>query len=97
MAVADALVFVRLLDQRSNKLRYLAGLIFAPTLAERRLVRLPSSLVFLYYPLRPLRLTTRWAARLVSAACLAMVSLIQALALLGRGSSRRIGPRKGDT
>jgi hypothetical protein len=64
-AVKDALVFARLLPRRSWKLRYLAGLVFVPTIAERRVVRLPSFLGRLYYLLRPVRLAVRWTGRLL--------------------------------
>jgi hypothetical protein len=51
----------RLFARRAQKLRYLARIAFLPTLAERRLLRLPSFLGFLYYPLRPLRLGCKWS------------------------------------
>lgn len=51
----------RLFGRRAQKLRYLARVAFLPTLAERRLLRLPSFLGFLYYPLRPLRLGCKWS------------------------------------
>jgi hypothetical protein len=56
---------LRLLKRPSDKLRYLLRALLWPTLAERRLLRLPSSLDFLYYPLRPLRLGCKWGWRLV--------------------------------
>jgi hypothetical protein len=55
----DAAFPTRLLARPSDKLRYLARVLFLPTLAERRLVRLPAALAPLYYPLRPLRLAGR--------------------------------------
>jgi hypothetical protein len=58
---------LRLLKRPSDKLRYLLRALFWPTLAERRLVRLPSSLGFLYYLLRPLRLGCKWGWRLICA------------------------------
>ena len=54
-----------LLKRPSDKLRYLLRVLLWPTLAERRLLRLPSSLGFLYYPLRPLRLGCKWGHRLI--------------------------------
>jgi hypothetical protein len=51
----------RFLERRTQKLTYLARIAFLPTLAERRFVRLPSWLDFLYYPLRPLRLGFKWS------------------------------------
>jgi len=50
----------RLFARPSEKIRYLARVLLAPTLAERRLIRLPAALSALYYPLRPLRLGGRW-------------------------------------
>ena len=50
-----------------QKLRCLAELCFVPTLAERILVPLPPSFSFLYYLVRPLRLTCKWAWRLLQA------------------------------
>jgi hypothetical protein len=58
---------LRLLKRPSDKLRYLLRALLWPTLAERRLLRLPSSLGFLYYPLRPLRLGCKWGQRLICA------------------------------
>jgi len=55
-----ALYPARLFSRPSEKLRYLAGVLLVPTLAERRLIRLPARLRALYYPLRPLRLASRW-------------------------------------
>jgi len=43
------------------KLRCLAEWVFTPTLAECQAVSLPPSLSFLYYPLRPVRLTLKWS------------------------------------
>jgi hypothetical protein len=52
----EALGAVRLFSRPTDQLRYLGRLLLRPTLAEWSLVRLPSSLRFLYYGLRPLRL-----------------------------------------
>jgi hypothetical protein len=52
---------LRLLQRPSDKVRYGIRLLFLPTLAEHRLLRLPTALSFLYYPLRMLRLGCRWA------------------------------------
>jgi Uncharacterised nucleotidyltransferase len=51
---------LRLLQRRSDKVRHGIRLLLLPTLAEHRLLRLPSALSFLYYPLRILRLGCRW-------------------------------------
>lgn len=48
----------RLLESRSHRLRYLAGHL-SPSSAEYQLIRLPPSLYFIYYVLRPLRLGGR--------------------------------------
>jgi hypothetical protein len=55
-----ALYPARLFARPSEKVGYLARVLLVPTLAERRLIRLPASLRALYYPLRPLRLGGRW-------------------------------------
>jgi putative nucleotidyltransferase-like protein len=56
----DAFFPVRLMQSPLDKLRYAARVLLIPTLAELRLVALPSFLAFLYYPLRPLRLLCKW-------------------------------------
>jgi hypothetical protein len=43
-----------------ERVRYLLGQLLVPTLAERRLVRLPTRLRFFYYPIRPARLGGKW-------------------------------------
>jgi len=58
--VRGAFFATRLLERTSEKVRYAARVLLVPTLAEWRLVSLPSFLAFLYYPLRPLRLTFKW-------------------------------------
>ncbi|HSF02258.1 MAG TPA: nucleotidyltransferase family protein, partial [Solirubrobacterales bacterium] len=62
-ASPEALLPLRLIGLPSAKVRYLVQLLLVPTLAERRLVRLPSSLGLLYYPLRPMRLASKWGWR----------------------------------
>jgi Uncharacterised nucleotidyltransferase len=57
------LFYPRLLKRRSEKLRWYAQNFFVPRLADYRFVRLPSSLTFLYYILRPLRLSFKWSWR----------------------------------
>jgi len=52
----ETLSAVRLFSRPTDRLRYLGRLLLRPTLAEWSLVRLPSSLRFLYYGLRPFRL-----------------------------------------
>jgi hypothetical protein len=61
------MVNLHLLRHPSDRLRYIMRHLLVPTLAERRLLRLPSPLGFLYYPLRPLRLAFKWAWRLAVA------------------------------
>jgi hypothetical protein len=60
-----ALYPARLFARPSEKVRYLARVLLVPTVAERRLIRLPDSLRALYYPLRPLRLGGRWGLDVV--------------------------------
>jgi Uncharacterised nucleotidyltransferase len=52
----EALSAVWLFRRPADKLRYLGRLLLQPALAEWRLIRLPSGLRFLYYPLRLVRL-----------------------------------------
>jgi hypothetical protein len=63
----DALFPARLFGPGART-AYLARVLLVPTLAERRLVRLPRPLHGLYYGLRPLRLAARWADEKVSRA-----------------------------
>ena len=62
-ASRGALVPLRVIGRSSERARYLLARLLVPTLAERRLVRLPSSVGLLYYPLRPLRLAGKWGWR----------------------------------
>ena len=57
----DALLPARLFCRPAARAAYLTRVLLVPTLAERRLIRLPPSLRGLYYALRPLRLLARWA------------------------------------
>ena len=50
----------RLLKRPAERLRWFAEMFFVARLADLRFVRLPPSLSFLYYFLRPLRLTCKW-------------------------------------
>jgi hypothetical protein len=63
--LSDAFFATRFLQRPLDKLRYVARVLLVPTLAEWRLVRLPSLLSFLYYPLRPLRLVCKWSGACV--------------------------------
>lgn len=54
------LFYPKLLKRPSEKLRWFAEMFFVARLADRRLFRLPPALSFLYYLLRPLRLTCKW-------------------------------------
>lgn len=63
-----ALLPLRVLSRPSAKLRYLADLTFGPTLVEQRFLSLPTILRFLYYPVRPLRLASKWGGGLFCAA-----------------------------
>jgi hypothetical protein len=55
------LFYPRLLKRPSDKVRWFAQTLFVPALADQRFVVLPASLNFLYYVLRPLRLTCKWS------------------------------------
>lgn len=57
----------RLLKRRSEKLRWLAEMFFVARVADRRFLPLPARLGFLYYFLRPLRLTCKWSWLFLSA------------------------------
>jgi hypothetical protein len=57
------LFYPRLLKKRSEKLRWFAQTLFVPKMADHRFIGLPPSLNFLYYLLRPLRLTCKWSWR----------------------------------
>lgn len=56
-----------LLDRRADKLRWLAAALFVPSENEYDLLRLPSWLRFLYWPLRLLRVTGKWSWLLLRA------------------------------
>src|SRR5207249_2013794 len=64
---SEVIFGARLLKSRPKKLRFLAARLFIPTSADCRLLPLPSSLFFLYYPLRPLRVACMVAAWLAQA------------------------------
>jgi hypothetical protein len=55
-----------LMDRPSARLKYVLTVVIMPTLAERRAVKFPRGLEFLYYLLRPLRLGTRWILSVLS-------------------------------
>lgn len=57
---SDALFPARLIAGPAARLGYLARVLLRPTLADRRVLRLPDALSVLYYPLRLLRLSGRW-------------------------------------
>jgi hypothetical protein len=59
---AFAFRHLRVLRRPLDKLRYLAEVIFVPKLTDRDFLRLPPSLGFLYYVIRPPRLAFKWAA-----------------------------------
>jgi hypothetical protein len=51
----------KLLQRPSDKLRWFVEMFFVARVADRRFLDLPSSLSFLYYVLRPLRLICKWS------------------------------------
>jgi hypothetical protein len=57
------LFYPRLLKRRSERLRWYVQTLFVPRLADYRFITLPSSMTFLYYVLRPLRLSFKWSWR----------------------------------
>jgi hypothetical protein len=61
------LFYPRLLKRPSEKLRWFAQMFFVPRVADHRFIKLPASLTFLYYFLRPLRLAFKWSWLFVSA------------------------------
>ncbi len=65
--IKAALFLSRLLGGPSETLPSLFHTLLVPTIADYRLLRLPSSLGFLYYPMRPLRLGCKWGWRLLRA------------------------------
>jgi hypothetical protein len=66
-ALRGAMIHYHLLPGVWQKLRCLGEACFVPTLAEQSLISLPSSFSFLYYLVRPLRLSCKWAWRLLQA------------------------------
>ena len=78
--LARALFPLRALGRPSWKLRYLAHLLFVPTLTERRAFALPRPLAFLYHVVRPARLGFKWGG---------------ALARMVRGNPAADGSRRG--
>lgn len=60
---AFSLRHLRLLSRPLDKLRYISEVIFVPKLTDRDFLRLPRSLGFMYYVIRPPRLIFRWASR----------------------------------
>ena len=64
----QTLFALQLLPTFSQRLQFLATRLFIPTAADCNFLRLPSSLFWLYYFLRPLRLTTAVAGWLIQAA-----------------------------
>lgn len=57
----------QLLKRRSEKLRWFGEMFFVARMSDRMALPLPESLDFLYYLLRPLRLTWKWSGLLLSA------------------------------
>ena len=64
---AFAFRHMRLLKRPLDKLRYIAVVLFVPRLTDRDLLPLPSSMAFLYYFLRPVRLLGKWGWVLLQA------------------------------
>jgi len=66
-APSSNLFLFGLLDKPGRKLRYLATRLFVPTLADCKSLALPQPLFFLYYVLRPLRVTVKFGKWVVVA------------------------------
>jgi hypothetical protein len=58
---------LRVLKRPLDKLRCLAAILLVPKLTDRQFLRLPPSLGFFYYILRPWRLAFKWTWRSVRA------------------------------
>ena len=71
------LFYPKLLKRPAEKLRWFAEMFFVARLADRRLFHLPDSLDFLYYLLRPLRLTLKWSWLLLSVGVRRLGKLLQ--------------------
>jgi hypothetical protein len=58
---AFAFRHMRVLKRPLDKLRYIATVLLAPKVTDRDFLRLPPSLGFLYYFIRPVRLACKWS------------------------------------
>jgi hypothetical protein len=63
------LFYPKLLKRPTEKLRWLAEMFFVARVSDRRFFRLPASLDFLYYLLRPVRLACKWSWLFLCAGC----------------------------
>jgi putative nucleotidyltransferase-like protein len=63
---AFALGHLRVLKRPLDKVRYIATVLLVPKATDQDFVCLPSSLSFLYYFIRPLRLVFKWIFRLAA-------------------------------
>jgi hypothetical protein len=70
-----------LLDTPTRKLRYLGIRLFIPTLADCEFLRLPQSLFFLYYLLRPLRVMVKVAGWFIAAGMARLSRLLRGVRL----------------
>jgi hypothetical protein len=61
----EALLPLPVIGRLSEKFRYVVKQLLVPTLAERRVIRLPPELQLFYYPMRPVRLGGKWGWRLL--------------------------------
>ena len=84
-----ALFPVHVLRRPLDKLRCLATILLIPKLTDRDFLRLPSSLSFLYYPMRALRLTCKWSWRLLK---LALANCIRMLGLWRNNAKSQSAP-----
>ena len=64
--VEEARLHLSLRERKRDKLRAFFRLVATPRPNDWKLISLPARLFFLYYPLRPLRLTAKYGANLVN-------------------------------
>jgi len=62
----NKLFFLKSMESNKDKLLFLAGIVFKPTIYELEVVALPHKLSFLYYLVRPLRLVKKYFLKLFS-------------------------------
>ena len=89
---SEILFHLSLLQTPGGKLRCLAARLFVPTPADCRFLRLPPSLFFLYYLLRPIRVACKAVEWVV---CFDFRGWITASLLLSPASASKLRPDDG--